>query len=110
MTQRSLLLVAALALSGASIAGAKSYDIALSQSTKAGNLELRAGEYKLEVKGSDAVFTNVQTEKTFVAPVKIENSGAKHKLTEVETMNRKGAATIQSIDLGGSNQTLEFGD
>ena len=68
MTTKSLLFIGTLAL--ASIASAKSYDIVLSAPAKAGAVQLSAGEYSLKVQGSNAVFTNVDTGKSFTAPVK----------------------------------------
>ena len=110
MTTKSLILTGALALSSLSIAGAKTYDITLSSPAKAGNVELRAGEYKVMVEGSNAVFMNVRTAQKFTAPVKIENTGKKHDYTKVESNKQNGTENIKAIELGGSDETLEFGD
>jgi hypothetical protein len=110
MTKKSLILTGALALSSLSIAGAKTYDITLSSPAKAGNVELGAGEYKVKVEGSNAVFMNVHTAQKFTAPVKIENTGKKHDYTAVESNKQNGTENIKAIELGGSDETLEFGD
>jgi hypothetical protein len=110
MTYRSFILTGALALSSLSIAGAKSYDIRLSTPTKAGNVELRAGEYRVKVEGSNAVFMNVETAEKFTTPVKIENTGKKHDYTAVESTKKDGTENLKAIQLGGSEETLEFGD
>jgi hypothetical protein len=73
-------------------------------------VELRAGEYKVKVEGSNAVFTNLDTSEKFTAPVKIHNTGKKHDYTAVESNKQNGTDTIKAIQLGGSNETLEFGD
>jgi len=107
---KSLILTGVLALSSLAIAGAKTYDISISTPSKAGNVELRAGEYKVKVEGSNAVFTNVDTSEKFTVPVKIDNAAKKHDHTAVESNKQNGTDTIKAIELGGSNETLEFGD
>jgi hypothetical protein len=108
MTAKSLLIVGALGLSSLAFAGTKTYNIILDSATKAGDTELKAGEYKLKVEGSEAVFT--QNDKTWKAPVKIQNSNKKFEQTTVETSSAGGEmGTIKAIDLGGSNTQLQFG-
>ncbi len=110
---KSFFLTGLLALSSLAIASAKSaksYDITLSSPAKAGNIELRSGEYKVKVEGSNAVFTKLGTSETFTIPVKVENTGKKHDFTALETNKQNGTDRIKAIDLGGSNETLEFGD
>ncbi len=60
MTIKSLLLTGALAVGSLSIASAKSYDIVLSNPTKVANVNLKAGEYRVKLEGSNAVFTAVE--------------------------------------------------
>lgn len=109
MTAKSLLIVGALGLTSIGIASAKSYDIILSGPSMAGTQELKPGEYKLKVEGSQAVFTDVQSSRSWTAPVKVENSATKFQQTTVESSNKGDMATIHAIDLGGSNTKLEFG-
>jgi len=110
MNAKSLLFVGAITLSSLGIASAKSYDVILSQPAMAGDTELKAGEYKVKVEGSQAVFTDVQNAKSSVSvPVKIENSDKKFNNTALETNNQNGTASIQAIDLGGSNTRLTLG-
>lgn len=108
MTTKSLLMIGTLAL--ASIASAKSYDIILSAPTKAGNVQLNAGEYNLKVKGTNAVFTNVETGKSFTAPVKVQQAAKKFDNTAVDTKSNNGADEIKTIELGGSMTQLELGE
>jgi len=70
MTKTSLLIAGALVLSGISVANAKSFDIVLTRPSKAGNVVLRAGEYSVKLKGSNAVFTENETTDRFTAPVR----------------------------------------
>lgn len=108
MTGKSLFMVGALALSSLGIASAKSYDIVLQAPAMAGANELKPGDYKLKVEGSQAVFT-AQNAKSVTVPVKVENSDKKFANTSVETTNQGGMDSIQSIDLGGSNTRLRVG-
>jgi hypothetical protein len=108
MTTKSLLIVGTLAL--ASLASAKSYDIVLSSPTKAGSLELKAGEYSLKVKGSTAVFTSVDTGKSFTAPVKVQEGSKKYDNTAVDTQKSNGEDQIKTIELGGSTTQLQLGE
>ena len=108
MTAKSLLIVGALGLSSLAFAGTKTYNIILDSPTKAGDTELKAGEYKLKVEGSEAVFT--QNDKTWKAPIKIQNVNKKFEQTTVETSGAAGdMGTIKAIDLGGSTTQLQFG-
>jgi hypothetical protein len=106
MTTKSLLLTGALALASLSIGYAKSYDLVFSTPVRAGNLQLQPGQYTLKVKGNTATFTNVETDKTYTAPVKIQDAGKKFDVTAVDTSKDQ----IQKIELGGSNNELEFGE
>ncbi len=108
MKSRSLLLIGTLAL--ASLASAKSYDIVLSEPSMAGSVTLKPGTYRLKVEGNSAVFTNTEDGKKFTAPVKIEDNGTKHEQTSVESDTSTGVTKVKSIELGGSHETLEFGD
>jgi hypothetical protein len=108
MTTKSLLLIATLALAG--IANAKSYDITLSEPTKAGSVQLAAGSYSLKLKGNNAIFTNVQTGKSFTTAVKMEDAGKKFDTTAVTLETKDGDNHMTSVRLGGSSTTLELGD
>jgi hypothetical protein len=109
MTKQSLLILGALALATVTFASSKSYDILLTSPTQAGAMRLSPGQYRLQVEGSNAIFTNIDTRHTFVAAVKIETT-QKHEVTAVETKSDSGSPRISSIDLGGSDETLEFGE
>ena len=108
MTKRSLILLGVLAMSFLSIASAKSYNIAFASPTMAGNAQLAAGEYTLKVEGTNAVFTNVDSNKSVTTPVKIENVDKKYGTTTVETTQQGNATRIDDIQLGGSTTKLEF--
>jgi hypothetical protein len=103
-----ILLVGALTLASLSLASAKTYDIILTQASKAGNVQLAAGEYHLKIQGSNAVFTNLDNNKSFTVPVKVENAEKKFDQTAVDTNDANGSTTVQSIELGGSTTKLGF--
>lgn len=110
MTMKSVLVTGTLALCSLTMGYAKSYDLVFSSPVKAGSVELKAGEYTLKVKGTSAVFTNVETAKSFTAPVKVQNTGKKFDVTAVDTNNKNGTSKIQTIELGGSDTQLDFGE
>jgi hypothetical protein len=109
MTAKSLLIIGALGLASIGIASAKSYDIRLDSPAMAGSTELKAGDYKLKVEGSQAVFTDVQSSKSWTAAVKVATGDRKFGDTVVESTQQGEMAHINAIDLAGSNTKLEFG-
>jgi hypothetical protein len=108
MTTKSLLLIGTLALAG--IASAKSYDIVLSAPANAGSVQMAAGEYSVKALGGFAFFTNVDTGKKLVTPVKVEDAGKKFDTTAVDCTTKDGADQITSVELGGSSTKLELGE
>ncbi len=108
MTVRTFLIVSALTLASVGLALAKSYDIQLLAPAKAGSVELKPGEYKLKIEGSQAVFTDVRSGKSFSVPVKIENSDKRFTGTQMETVTQNGVDAIQVIDLGDSHTRLSL--
>ncbi len=110
MKNKSWLLVGALAFASLSIASAKTYHITLDESAQAGTVQLAAGEYKVKVDGPNAIFTNIDTGKSTSAPVKVASTGPKHDVTAVDTSKESGTNKLQAIEVGGSNETLQFGE
>lgn len=108
MTMKSILIAGALGLATLSIASAKSYDITLTDPTMAGATQLQPGEYKLKIEGSQAVFTDVQSDKTFTAPVTVQNANRKFDYTIVESTHQGEMSHIDAIDLGGSSMQVHF--
>src|SRR5215475_494902 len=105
---KKILVVAALALSSLTIVSAKSYEIILSGPTKAGSLELKAGQYRLKVDGGNAIFTDINSAKSFTTPVKVETTEKKYDDTRVQTSKDGSVDKIEEIDLGGSKTKLGF--
>jgi hypothetical protein len=108
MKPRTLLLTGALAILTLSVASAKTYDILLSSPTKAGNLQLKAGEYRMTVNGTKVIFTDVNTTKSFKTDVKVENTDTKFGDTKIDTSNDGSSSVIKDIELGGSKTKIDF--
>jgi hypothetical protein len=104
MTVKSFILICVVGASTIGIASAKSYYFTLTAPAKAGVTVLKPGDYEVNVKGTQAVFTN-NGGKSITVPVKVEQSDKKFDSTSVDTNNE----TIREIDLGGSTTKLTFG-
>jgi hypothetical protein len=105
---KKFLVVAGLALSSLTVLSAKTYDIVLSNKTKAGSLELKPGQYKLRVEGNSAIFTDASKGTSFTTPVKVETGDKKFDDTRVQSTKDGDAEKINEIDLGGSKTKLGF--
>lgn len=105
---KKFLVVAGLALSSLTVLSAKTYDIVLSSKTKAGALELKPGQYKLKIDGSNAVFTDTSKGKSYTTPVKVETTDKKFPDTRVQSVKDGDAEKITEIDLGGAKTKLGF--
>jgi hypothetical protein len=103
---RRLLVV--LDLASLAIVSAKTYEISLSAPTKAGSVQLKAGVYKLKVDGSNATFTEVNSQKSFTTPVKVQTADKKFEDTTVQATKDNEGDRINEIDLGGSTTKLGF--
>jgi hypothetical protein len=110
MSIKSILMVGALCLSTVPLVSAKSYDIHLSSPAVAGKVQLPAGNYKLKVDGANAVLKDIDSDKTYTTPVKVETEQQKYDETSVITSDSTGQNVLKSIELGGSNTLLEFGE
>jgi hypothetical protein len=110
MNVKSLLTVAALTLASLGVASAaKSYDFVLTSPTTAGSNQLKPGQYRVKVEGSQAVFTDENSSKQYTVPVKIEQGDRKFDHTSVQSVSSNGIDSIKVIELGGSTTKLEFG-
>jgi hypothetical protein len=108
MKLKTILLSGLLALGTISIATAKSYDIVISSVTKVGSIQLKPGEYNVKVEGNKAIFTQVETSKSFTTDVKVENAEKKFDQTRMETSQDGDATILKDIQLGGSKTQLDF--
>ena len=110
MKRMFLLPATALMAVGLAAAGgrAKTYDIVLGEPTVTGSVTLKPGEYRVKISGVDAVFIDQQNHQVCSVPFKLETTSAKHENTAIRTSNQNGQAQLESMDLGGTDETLEF--
>src|SRR5271166_1926829 len=95
------LALATLALAAAS--AASHYTVNLDSTQFAGDKELKAGEYKVEVSGDKAIFKSGKT--VIEVPASLQKSERKYALTTYQSVDKK----IQEIDLGGTATKIVFG-
>lgn len=106
-----MFLAGAVCFSALALAATKSFDITFPGPVEAGSVQLTPGEYKLRVEGSNAVFEDTRTKKSFTVPVKVESVDKKYESTMLDT-NKSGNNVdhLKSIELGGSKTKLQFSE
>ena len=96
--------LATLALGVAS--AASSYSVKLDGPLSVGAVQLKAGDYTVEMQGDKAVFKNGRSGKKVVEiPATLGTSDAKFKSTSLLSADSK----LQEIDLGGTKSKIVFG-
>ena len=106
--KKSLVLGVVLSLSSLCFAGQKSYDVIFSAPATVAGVKLAAGEYKVKVDGTNAVFTDSKTFKSVAAPVKVNTAAKKFQFTAVDATKDSSGDKVNAIELGGSTTKLEF--
>jgi hypothetical protein len=106
--KKSVLLTGLLALASMSIAYSKTYDVDLSHSVQVGAVQLKAGSYQVKVDGDKATFTNVDSNKQYSVPVKVENATRKFEYTKIDESINGDVDTLKAIQLGGSTTQIDF--
>lgn len=107
-TMKSVIFAAALGLASMTFASAKSYNVALSAPTNVGPAQLAAGTYTMDVNGSVALFTNVETGKRQMVLVHATDAGVDYKRTAIELVDQNGSQRMAAIELEDSSNKLEF--
>src|SRR4029453_7726969 len=105
--KKSFVLGAVLFLSGLCFAGQKSYDVIFSAPSTVSGVKLAAGEYKVKVDGTNAVFTDRKA-KTVTAPVKVDTRTKKFSYTAVDATKEGNIDKVNAIEFGGSTTRIEF--
>jgi hypothetical protein len=100
MVKNILLGFASIALAVAS--AASSYNVTFYEPVMINGSELKAGDYKLELKDKTAVFKQGKT--IAEAPVKIENDSQKYQRTAV----RLNGMQVEEIRIGGTSTRVVF--
>ena len=104
---KKTLFTAALFLVSVCAVSAKQYTITLVKPVHVGSQTLAAGEYKVKVDGSNAVFTNT-AKKSVTTPAKIEKVEKKAPYSAAETKEVNGGEQLNAIDLEGADFKLVF--
>jgi hypothetical protein len=105
--KKSLVLGVLLSLSGICFAGQKSYEVIFKAPATVSGQKLAAGQYKVKVDGTNAVFTDSK-QKTVSAPVKVEAGSKKFSNTMVDASKDGGVDKVNAIEFAGSTTRLEF--
>jgi hypothetical protein len=95
------------ALMSVLLASAKSYTINISDPASAGSVELKAGEYRLKLDGTQVVLID-KAGKQIDTTAKVETAEHKFDQTSISISKADGANRIISIQLGGSTNRVVF--
>jgi hypothetical protein len=106
--KKSLLLIGLVSLSSLSFAGTKIYELTLVSTSKVGTAQLPAGNYRLKLDGSTAIFTNARTDKSVSTAVKLETNTKKFANTIVDSIKDGATDRVEAIKLGGSTTQIDF--
>jgi hypothetical protein len=90
------------------MSGAKSYEISLASPSKAGSVDLQAGDYKVAIAGTKVTFVSIKTGKSVETDATVQAAPKKFALTLVDAENVAGANKIHEIDLAGTTTKVLF--
>jgi hypothetical protein len=97
------------ALLGLSLASAKSYEISVDSVSKAGDIQLQPGLYKVSIDGAKVKFTAENSGKSVETNATVDTTGkSKFDATALESEQVNGVTTIHEIDLGGTPTKIKF--
>ena len=88
----------------AAVASARTYTVNLFETATFGTMELKPGEYKVDVNDNTAVIRNGKVHGE--APIRLENVDAKYDTTTVRFNTDGGKMKIVEIRLGGTKTKL----
>ncbi|HUA62493.1 MAG TPA: hypothetical protein VML19_27295 [Verrucomicrobiae bacterium] len=106
MTSRILFVAGLLSISTLAFAS-KTYEVTLANMSKAGNVQLKAGEYRVKVDNGKAVFTGADGHE-YTVDVKTKSASQKFEETRVDANKEGNVDTLKDIQLGGSTTQIEF--
>ena len=99
--------LAIVALLSVSLAGAKSYTIAITRPCQAGTAQLQPGEYTLKLETAKVVLID-KTGSRIETSARVEAADQKFNQTAVVISDTSGTSRIQWIALGGSKSKVVF--
>ena len=94
------------AVAALSVASAATHKIALIDTSVAKGQELKAGNYRMEIKDSSVVIGSGK--QSVELPVKVDNTNAKFPRTRVLYNQSEGKYSIQAIEVGGTTTKVTF--
>jgi len=103
MTKRLVITFLALTLA---VANAKTYWVTFFQPSVVAGVELKPGEYRLDLTGDKVTLKNGKHVAT--ATVKVEENGGKYSRTSVRYINGDGKLIVQEIRLANTNLKIVF--
>ena len=104
MTKKIILSLATLALA----LSAETHRLTLYQPTTVNGKELKAGDYKVELKDSKAIISHGKD--SVESAVRVESADSKFGTTSVRYTNGDGKYNLKEIRLGGTKTKLVFGE
>jgi hypothetical protein len=99
--------IAMLALLAVSLVSARTYSFAISDPAQAGTAQLKPGQYRLRLDGSQVVLLD-KTGHQIDTAARVEESEGKFDQTSVTTTRVDGTVRIESVELGGSHTKVVF--
>jgi hypothetical protein len=97
-----------LLLAGSQTLKASDWTFTLLTPTKAGAVELSAGEYKVSMMGSVAVITDKKSAKSYTVMAKTVDGENKFDNTLIATSKRDGELKLTSLSIGGTKTKIVF--
>jgi len=104
----SLFIASGLVLASLCAAASRSCVILLAAPTQAGSVLLQPGQYRVSVDGSEAVFQEVRSARSFRTAVTVEDSPAEFEKTRILTSKNAGPRRVDAIEIEGSTTKIEF--
>ena len=105
---RCLAILAVIGIAAICAFADQSYQITLGTDCKIGNLEFKAGEYKLVVDAPKVRLTDMNSRKTVELDAKVEDAGAKNAQTAIHSQRVDGITKVTGIHIGGSKTRIAF--
>ena len=99
--------VAVLLVAAGLIVSAKTYSFSVDRTTQIGTTELKPGEYKVKVDGTQVVLID-RAGHQIETTAKVEPADHKFMATAVTISTQDGGAKILAIELGGSTTKVVF--
>jgi hypothetical protein len=83
-------------------------EVTFSGPAMAGTVQLAAGHYKVELRGTSVVFTPFGSNESQTTTVKVETESKKFDQTRVDAATEGNVTHVQSIGLGGTKIRVVF--